>query len=68
MAQADRIIATTVDDADAIADSYLANADGDAVLALRRAVADALADLCEAERRTVGRERLISRGFVRGRF
>ncbi|GJD60720.1 hypothetical protein [Methylobacterium frigidaeris] len=48
-----------------IATAYLAAAGGDAGLALRRAIADALADLGEAERRTRQRDRLISRGYVR---
>ncbi|WP_342635883.1 hypothetical protein [Methylobacterium segetis] len=29
-------------------------------------IRDALTDLCEAERRTLRRDRLISRGYVRG--
>ncbi|TGD96266.1 hypothetical protein [Methylobacterium nonmethylotrophicum] len=48
-----------------IAAAYLMAAGGDAALALRRAIADALADLGEAERRTRQRDRLISRGYVR---
>ncbi|KMO43850.1 hypothetical protein VQ03_06275 [Methylobacterium tarhaniae] len=48
-----------------IAVAYLAAADGDAGIALRRAITDALADLGEAERRTRQRDRLISRGYVR---
>ncbi|SEP35248.1 hypothetical protein SAMN04487843_11299 [Methylobacterium sp. ap11] len=48
-----------------IAVAYLTAADGDAGVALRRAIADALADLGEAERRTRQRDRLISRGYVR---
>ncbi|KMO37319.1 hypothetical protein VQ02_13615 [Methylobacterium variabile] len=48
-----------------IAVAYLLAAGGDAGLALRRAIADALADLGEAERRTRQRDRLISRGYVR---
>ncbi|KQP76489.1 hypothetical protein ASG51_00565 [Methylobacterium sp. Leaf465] len=51
----------------AIVAAYLEEAGGDAVLALHRAVADALTDLCEAERRTLRRDRLISHGYVRGR-
>ncbi len=55
-----------------IATAYLADAGGDAGLALRRAIADALADLGEAERRTRQQDRLISHGYVRagrgGRF
>lgn len=52
----------TVED---IARSYLVTADGDAGQALRCAISDALADLCEAERRTRRQDRLISRGYVR---
>jgi hypothetical protein len=48
-----------------IAAAYLMAAEGDAGLALRRAIADALADLSEAERRTRQQDRLISRGYVR---
>ena len=50
-----------------IATAYLADAGGDAALALRRAIADALADLGEAERRTRQQDRLISQGYVRAR-
>ncbi|WP_043706796.1 hypothetical protein [Methylorubrum extorquens] len=48
-----------------IARAYLVTADGDAEAALHAAIADALADLCEAERRTRRQDRLISRGYVR---
>lgn len=48
-----------------IARSYLVTTAGDAGLALRCAISDALADLCEAERRTRCQDRLISRGYVR---
>lgn len=51
-----------------IAAAYLDNAGGDAGAALREAIADALADLCEAERRTRRAERLISYGYARGRI
>lgn len=53
--------------AETIVAAYLEEAGGDAMLALHRVVADALTDLCEAERRTLRRDRLISRGYVRGR-
>ncbi|WP_336489300.1 hypothetical protein [Methylobacterium nigriterrae] len=46
--------------------AYLKTTDGDAELALRCAVTDALADLLEAERRIRAHSRLISRGYVRG--
>lgn len=52
---------------EAIAAAYLTAAGGDAGLAIRRIIADALTDLCEAERRTLRRDRLISHGYVRGR-
>ncbi|MEH3144666.1 MAG: hypothetical protein PGN34_04825 [Methylobacterium frigidaeris] len=52
---------------EAIAAAYLLLASGDADLALRCAITDALADLMEAERRTRRHSRLISRGYVRGR-
>ena len=48
-----------------IARAYLIIAQGDAEAALYAAIADALADLCEAERRTRCQDRLISRGYVR---
>ena len=48
-----------------IARAYLVTAQGDAEAALHAAIADALADLCEAERRTRRQDRLISRGYVR---
>lgn len=56
------------DTAKLIAAAYVAEASGDVALALQRAIADALADLIEAERRTLVRDRLVSRGYVRGRL
>ncbi len=50
-----------------IAEAYVREADGDSERALRAAIADALADLTEWERRTRRAERLVSRGFARGR-
>ncbi|CAM2838060.1 hypothetical protein JHFBIEKO_2072 [Methylobacterium mesophilicum] len=50
---------------DAISRAYLGFAGGDAGIALRCAIADALSDLMDAERRTRERSRLISRGYVR---
>ncbi|MER2193519.1 hypothetical protein [Methylobacterium brachiatum] len=50
---------------DAISRAYLGFADGDAGIALRCAIADALSDLMDAERRTRERSRLISRGYIR---
>jgi hypothetical protein len=44
-----------------IAQAYVAHAGGNAGRALREVIADALADLCEAER-------LISHGYVRGQL
>ncbi|MDR7036572.1 hypothetical protein J2X36_001313 [Methylobacterium sp. BE186] len=51
---------------EAIAAAYLAAARGDAEAAMLAIIRDALTDLCEAERRTLRRDRLISRGYVRG--
>ncbi|GJE02677.1 MULTISPECIES: hypothetical protein [Methylobacterium] len=51
---------------EAIAAAYLQITEGDAGLALKCAITDALADLLEAERRTRQRSRLISKGYVRG--
>ncbi|ACK84880.1 hypothetical protein Mchl_4081 [Methylorubrum extorquens CM4] len=48
-----------------IARAYLVTAQGDAEAALHAAISDALADICEAERRTRRQDRLISRGYVR---
>ncbi|KQQ31685.1 hypothetical protein ASF53_03065 [Methylobacterium sp. Leaf123] len=48
-----------------IAQAYLSSTDGDAGIALRCAITDALSDLMEAERRDRENRRLISRGFVR---
>lgn len=56
---------TTTTVADEIADTYVRAAGGDADAALREVVRDALADLIEAERGTMPRNRLISRGFGR---
>ncbi|GJE70812.1 hypothetical protein [Methylorubrum podarium] len=48
-----------------IAQAYLSTTQGDADIALRCAITDALSDLMEAERRSRENSRLISRGFVR---
>lgn len=48
-----------------IAQAYLTSTDGDAGIALRCAITDALSDLLEAERRARENSRLISRGYVR---
>lgn len=45
--------------------SYLAQAGGDAHRAIHALARDAVADLCEAERRCGERGRLISAGYVR---
>jgi hypothetical protein len=55
-------------DVETIASNYLAENSGDPHRALRRVVSDALADLLEVERRSRRSERLISRGYVRGRL
>ena len=52
-------------EAETIALAYRRAARGDGWAALVRAIEDALADLAEAERRTLQRDRLISRGYVR---
>ena len=56
-----------VDDVEMIAANYLRENGDDPVRALRRIIADALADLLEVERRSRRSDRLISRGYVRGR-
>lgn len=53
------------DTGEEIARSYLQTSKGDAGLALRSAISDALAYFCEAERRSRCQDRLISRGYVR---
>jgi hypothetical protein len=53
---------------DAIAQAYVEQAGGDHERALKAAIADALADLTEVERRSVRAERLVSKGYVRGRL
>ena len=55
-------------DVEEIAASYIQAAEGDANRALKQAISDALADLTEAERRTHRAERLVSRGYARGRI
>ncbi len=57
---------TMPDPVEEIVAAYVEAAEGDRDEALRRAVADALADLSEAERRAVKAERLVSKGYVRG--
>ncbi|GJD59444.1 hypothetical protein [Methylobacterium dankookense] len=52
-------------EAERIALAYRVAAQGDAWAALVQAVEDALTDLAEAERRTLRRDRLISRGYIR---
>ncbi len=58
----------TTSPVEAIAEAYVREARGDPERALRAAIADALADLTEWERRTRRAERLVSRGFARGRI
>lgn len=48
-----------------IAQAYLTTTHGDAGIALRCAITDALSDLMEAERRARENSRVISRGYVR---
>jgi hypothetical protein len=50
---------------EAISTAYLGFAGGDAGIGQQGAVADALAALMEAARRTRERSRLISRGYIR---
>lgn len=50
---------------EAIARAYLEAAGDDPFRAIHAVIADALVDLCEAERRSLRRDRLISRGYVR---
>jgi hypothetical protein len=53
---------------EAIVRAYVEQAGGDHERALREAVSDALADLLEAERRSLRAERLVSNGYVRSAF
>lgn len=52
-------------EAETIALRYHRDARGDAWAALVRAVEDGLADLDDAQRRTVEQSRLVSRGYAR---
>lgn len=52
-------------EAEMIASAYLYASKGDARSALLHAIEDALSDLSEADRRTLRRDRLISRGYIR---
>ncbi|GEP11765.1 hypothetical protein [Methylobacterium gnaphalii] len=52
-------------EAETIADSYLALAQGNPSVALRLVVRDALQDLATVEKALDQRNRLISRGFLR---
>ncbi|GEP09785.1 hypothetical protein [Methylobacterium gnaphalii] len=60
------VAAEEITEADAIIDSYLVRADGNPAVALRLVVRDALADLCEVERRLNRKSRFVSRGYTRG--
>jgi hypothetical protein len=55
-------------DVEQIASNYLLESGGDPHRALRRIIMDAITDLLEGERRSRRSERLISRGYVRGRL
>jgi hypothetical protein len=55
-------------DVEEIAASYVEAAEGDAAKALRMAVHDAIGGLADAECRIGEADRLISRGYVRGRI
>ena len=55
-------------EAEAIARAYRNAAQGDAWSALVAAIADALTDLDEAERRLARQGRLVSRGYARCRI
>lgn len=54
-------------EADVIAERYLAQAGGNPSAALRLAIRDALADLCELERSSLARDRLVSHGYARAK-
>jgi hypothetical protein len=53
---------------EAVARTYVDAAGGDPDIALRLAIADALATFAEMEQRALQAEGLVSRGFVRGAF
>ena len=55
-------------EAEAIARAYRLVACGDPWVALVGAIEDSLADLAEAKRRSLRRDRLVSHGYVRGRL
>ena len=53
-------------DVERVEAAYLATFSGDSRAALRAVIADALADLCERERRLTEACQVIARGYVRG--
>jgi hypothetical protein len=55
-------------DVEEIAISYVEAAEGDAAKALRMAVHDAIGGLADAECRVAEADRMVSRGYVRGRI
>jgi len=57
---------STKDAVETVVRAYL-EAEGEPLAALRAAVRDALADIEDKERRLAAADRLISRGYVRGR-
>ena len=59
-------VEAAVSEAERLAIAYRGAAGGDTWSALVQAIGDALADLAEAERRAHQRDRLISKGYVRG--
>ncbi len=65
MAEASAAFAPDIPEIERIAQAYLIRCRNDPYRALTIAITDALADLCEAERRTGEKDRLISAGYVR---
>lgn len=66
-ARAREPVAHDVPRIDLIARAYLEGANGNALLALKRAIGNALADIAEMGRRVQHGKALVSHGFVRSR-
>lgn len=59
------VAAAQADEVDLLVEHYLERSRGNAVVALRQAISDALADAVECQRKLAAAERAVSRGFMR---
>lgn len=59
------VAAARADEVDLLVEHYLEGSRGNAVVALRQAISDALADAVECQRKLEAAERAVSRGFMR---